>query len=107
MRKSLALKALLLVLLMAMVALPIMAQAPESSISNIYDRTVPFPDDVCYREDGTPMLTVDYNYNLSLTYTDINGNMIAIRYNLGIGGDYYIGNKLILTPHNIKPKCYQ
>lgn len=106
MRKSLALRALLLTLLMAMMVLPIMAQAPESSISNIYNKTAPFPDDVCYRKDGTPMLTVDYNYNLSLTYTKTNGDIVAIRYALGLGGDYYIENKLILVAGNTKPECY-
>lgn len=93
------------IVLLLLMALPIKAQAPTSSLSNIYNQTLPMPDNVCYRADGTAMLTADYNYNLSITYTTITGDIIAIRYGIGTSGDYYIAGKIVITAGNVKPYC--
>lgn len=93
-------------IIIAILATPLRAQSPESTWEYIYDNTIVIPDDVCYGKDYVPMIQASYGYHLSITYTNLDGNIIILEYSANISSRWIVNKVTIKARPEKRPVCY-
>lgn len=97
---------IIIALILLAVAIPLRAQTPESTWSYIYNNTLIVPDDVCYDKDLVPRIQVAYAEYMGVTYVNLEGDTIALKYANDGATRWILAKVVIKARPDKKTICY-